>query len=152
MRSWIANQKQSLNHQHRKQEKKDTSVTLHLIEQVKKGIQALDDQLSRQYDLLERGVYDEELFLNRSKTIKEKQQELSTQRVELEAKRAREEEQDKIEQTLIPYIESVLDLYESADSAEKKNELLKGILEKVEYERIGDNPVTLRIYPRLIPS
>ncbi|SDY68685.1 recombinase family protein [Thermoactinomyces sp. DSM 45892] len=147
---WVSEQRRNVDEKHRKQpKKKDESTTHFLIREASKELQTFDDQLGKQYDLLERGVYDEGLFLSRSKIIKEKQKELSNHLAQLKERRKKEEEKEQIEHTLIPEIENVLDLYHATTSVDKKNELLKNILDHVIYERKGNNPVTLQIYPRI---
>ena len=117
----------------------------------------LEAQLSNIYDLLERGIYTAEIFLERTKSISERitqnESELNDLRTELE------HEKNKVGHTneSIPRVEQIMEVYDVLKAAGDKNRLLKEILEKVIYikEKSGayrgtsaDN-FELTIYPKL---
>lgn len=101
---------------------------------------AAEQQKNRLHDLLERGVYDIDTFLARSKVL--------TDRIEKLEAAIKEAERQEEKTDIIPRVEKVLLNYEKS-TPEKKNALLKAVLEKVEYEkRKKGSEFTLRLYAR----
>jgi TRAP-type mannitol/chloroaromatic compound transport system substrate-binding protein len=100
---------------------------------LEKELKDLQTQNVRIHDLLEQGIYDIDKFMERSKNIAERIENV-TQAVE-KTKRMMETEIQKtsIQDEIIPRLEHVLDYYDSAPDAKVKNELLKMVLDKVEY-------------------
>jgi DNA invertase Pin-like site-specific DNA recombinase len=105
----------------------------------KKEIDTLKVQLSKTHDLLEQGIYDTDTFLDRAKEIGERiGQARERCRIlddELRAIETREESRG----CTVPKAERLPEVYGEMDSPAAKNELLKGVLEKVVYvkERKG---------------
>ncbi|NSW92865.1 MAG: recombinase family protein [Firmicutes bacterium] len=115
-------------------------------------LQELSKQKDRLHDLLERGIYDVDTYLERSQNIAQRIDD--TEKAIKNAKVEIENENRKISarKEIIPYVERVLDLYYKTSSAEKKNKLLKSVLEKVEYVKRKDernDEFTIFLYPRL---
>lgn len=119
----------------------------------------LRDMLSRTHELLEQGVYDTDTFLERSRTLSEQvsaaEAAVSRCSAELASERLREENKRNI----VPKVERLLEVYSSLPSAQAKNDLLKEVLEKVEYFRekpavkgghLDEFEITL--FPKLPPS
>ncbi|SFJ82404.1 recombinase family protein [Thermoflavimicrobium dichotomicum] len=112
----------------------------------------LESQKLRLHDLLERGIYDEETFLERSKHIANRMTELR-EKIEqalqdLEKERLKEQAQVNI----IPRVEHVLDLYPKLDDPKQKNALLKSILDHCTYRKEKhqrNDEFTLVIHPKL---
>lgn len=93
----------------------------------------LDRQKQRTYTLVEQGVYTTDVFTERMQALSEEinstkarisdlQKELNTARTVLEHKRQ-----------LIPNVKHVLSAYEHCQTAKEKNDLLKAVLDHVEY-------------------
>lgn len=120
-------------------------------------LNTLRKQLSRSYDLLEQGVYDTDTFLERSKilseSISEKESNMAALSVEL--REAEEREANRI--NIVPKVQKLLEVYRELPSAQAKNDMLKEVLEKVEYTRSGEihrsalDDFELVIYPKLPP-
>ena len=95
----------------------------------------LNTQKSRLHDFLERGIYDFDTFLERSKLLTERiaeaEREIDTIRKHIEADRS----SDKAQNEIIPTIKKVIELYPKIDNATDKNELLKEIVDYVEYKK-----------------
>lgn len=91
--------------------------------------------IARTHELLEQGVYDTETFLERSRTLADKlsaaEETVARCSSELTAERLREENKRNI----IPKVEKLLELYDTLPSAQAKNDLLKEVIEKIEYYR-----------------
>lgn len=87
----------------------------------------------RLYELLEDGIYSKEVFMERSKDLAE-------QITRLKDIIRNQEEDVKIQKELlerrkewIPTVKNVIDLYNTLETAEEKNKLLKTVIEKVVY-------------------
>lgn len=103
------------------------------------------------YDLLERGVYDTDTFIERSKNI--------TDRIEIIIKsinnvksKIEKESSNENKQNTIPKIKNVISLYKATSDISEKNMLLKSILEKAVYKKEkaqhGDD-FSLILYPKI---
>lgn len=122
---------------------------------VQKELDAAKQQLSRIHQLLEQNVYSVEVFLNRSAEVTTRQEELQSKLEGIQKEIAAKENVAKASTILIPRIQSVLDAYPTAASAEDKNRLLKSVLKKVDYHKTtrckrndpADN-LKIIIYPR----
>ncbi|KAF6511170.1 Site-specific recombinase [Geobacillus stearothermophilus] len=103
--------------------------------------------------MLERGVYTIETFLERQQTIvsriKKTQEEIDQLREEI----AKEQLKEKNINEYIPTVKKVLDAYRLTDDVEKKNRLLKSVLEKATYLRKPEwtkkDQFTIQLYPRI---
>ena len=111
-------------------------------------------QQSSLYDLLEQGIYDKDLFLERSRLLAAKATSISNA-VE-EAKKRFQNEQLSLEnqRRLVPNIKKVLAEYETLTSPTEKNDLLKEVLEKVIYSksvggRWAESNMQLYLFPKL---
>ncbi len=122
-------------------------------------LETLHKQLDRTHDLLEQGVYDTDTFLVRSRSLTERiaaaEEDISTLTAEVQA----DKERAASRLNVIPKVEKLLEVYPVLPSAQAKNEMLKEVLEKVEYtknERSGRNGpfdnFELVLYPKLPPK
>lgn len=132
------------------------------LELVKAHLSSLHDeldrlrkQLSRAYDLVEQGVYTSDVFLSRSRT-------LSAQIEETERAIVHEEqEQTRLQLTIqnqseqLPRLAHVLDTYSPSLPAQERNELLRSILDHVEYSKTSrerwsnGSDMSLDLFPKL---
>lgn len=118
----------------------------------KQELKNLETQRGRLHDLLERGIYDEETFLERSQQIAnrihEVREALKTTNQELEKEKARA----KAQVDIIPKVEHVLGLYPQLQDPKQKNTLLKSVLDYAVYRKEkhqrGDE-FTLTVHPKL---
>ena len=125
------------------------------VQRLQSGIGELNRQRDALHDLLERGVYNTETFLERGRKIAERlrraEDELNTATAERDAAKAWETGRDEI----IPEVECLLDVYEELPAPAAKNALLREIVEKIVYtkeersHRRRENKFTLDVYPRL---
>ena len=122
------------------------------IQNYKSELDKLSLQLNNTYNLLEQGIYSNEIFVNRSTLLRNQINELNEKIKDLEKQKNKIMSSKKNKEIIIPKIETVLDTYYKTDSAELKNQLLKSVLERVEY--LKENPknpedFTLKLYPKL---
>ncbi|KAB0577370.1 DNA invertase Pin-like site-specific DNA recombinase [Fusobacterium naviforme] len=122
-------------------------------------VKRLRDMLSRTHELLEQGVYDTDTFLERSRLLSEQisaaEATVSRCSSELASERRREENKRNI----VPKVERLLEVYSSLPSAQAKNDMLKEVLEKVEYFREKRavkgghmDEFEIVLYPKLPPA
>ncbi|WP_018132704.1 recombinase family protein [Effusibacillus pohliae] len=110
-------------------------LTERKIEGLLGSIEELQKQRNNLHDLLERGIYDVDTFLERNRIVSDRleqaQDELEKANEELAYLREQEQRQEQI----VPKMTRVLEAYEKAETAKEKNDLLKEIVEKVIYVR-----------------
>ncbi len=127
--------------------------------ELEKELDTLTKQLSRTHDLLEQGVYDTDTFLDRSRAINERMVAAHKSIEELTAALVLDEQRAASRVNIIPQVEHLLSVYDKLPDAQSKNELLKGILERIEYVKDKPSPrkgpfdnFELVLYPKLPPA
>ena len=116
------------------------------------------DKLSVQkgslYDLLEQGVYTQDVFLERSRILASRmtEAETSVQRLRQHLDSVNEAAQARLQ--LIPRVQNVLDMYNTLDNPADRNALLKSVLDHVIYfKSIGgqwkESDMKLYIFPKI---
>lgn len=103
------------------------------ISDTENKINECNDKLEKIYDFLEKGIYTIDIFTERKNKILTEQKELTTklQTLYSETENLVQIEKSKID--LIPRVKNVLESYSECSSAKEKNDLLKTVIEKVEY-------------------
>ena len=157
LRDWL--------HQYRLQwdpDKRPTDDSDQIIEIKKVAIQNLQQELEnlkhqkgRLHDLLERGIYDEETYLERSKHLANRMDDCRRKLEETIKELEMEQERKKAMTNIIPQVQHVLDIYDKTNDPKEKNLLLKSILEKATYRKERwqrNDQFTLVVYPKIMPS
>ncbi len=116
--------------------KNDTSKLMELsLKKLQAEMTKLQAQLDTTHDLLEQGVYTIEQFIERSSKIAERiklnQENQSVLQKDMKINKQRE----NAKQLIIPKVEHLLETYSALDSPKAKNDMLKEILEKIEYSK-----------------
>lgn len=119
-------------------------------------LETLHRQLDRTHDLLEQGVYDTDTFLGRSRSLSERITSTEADIQSLTAAVEEDKERAASRLNVIPKVEKLLEVYHELPSIQAKNEMLKEVLEKVEYTKLKpsgrngpfDN-FELVLYPKL---
>ena len=127
-------------------------INKNAIQNYKIELDKLSFQLNNTYDLLEQGIYSNEIFISRSSLLRNQINKLTEKIKDLEKDRDKIISSKNNKEIIIPKIEKVLDTYYETNNIELKNQLLKSVLEKVEY--LKDKPknqedFTLKLYPKL---
>lgn len=120
----------------------DTAIELKRksIRKAQSEVDTLTKQLARTHDLLEQGVYDTDTFLTRSRSITERMEAAKQSIEELSASLIEDEKRAVSRKSIVPKVEHLLDVYDELPTAASKNELLKGIIERVEYSKETRSP------------
>lgn len=123
--------------------KKEKSIDSATIE--KKTLKKLENELSEVekqkdtlHDLLEKGVYDIDIFIERSNKLKTKIDEITSNIKAVKSKYSAEKKSVKLKKDFIPKVEKVILNYSKSKSIDEKNELLKSILSHVNYIKEKD--------------
>ena len=126
------------------------------LKRAKKELLALKKQQDSIYELLEKGIYSDEVFLQRSRTIQQKMEEVQARLPMLEAQAAPCSPPGAHP---ICTNESIWKQYEEARTAEEKNNLLKTVIEKAVYTKTVNgrwnnraDEFELILYPKLPPK
>lgn len=134
----------------------DTELLLKLNEtnivQYTAELEKLKLQLNKTYDLLEQEIYTKDVFIERSSLIQKQIEALvnNIKKLKIEKKEIIKKKNSK--EILVPKIETVIDSYYETDNIKAKNELLKSVLEKVEYLKItpeSKEDFKLKLFPKL---
>lgn len=105
------------------------------IEKLDNEINTIERQMDNLHDLLEQGVYSIEVFIERSKKLKEKLDKIQNDKNDLLKSLEQTKKLEKSKKILIPKIEKVIESYHKLDSPAKKNALLRTVLEKAIYTK-----------------
>lgn len=112
----------------------DDSIYAKQIQRMEDELQSMAEQEKKQYDLLEKGIYSEEVFLERNSSIRAEMNDLSQKIDALKKNRPKR----------INYNDQVIRLRAAVDglrnddlSAEEKNILLKNAVKRIDYIFLG---------------
>lgn len=105
------------------------------ISALKKELDKERKRLTKVYCFFEDGTYTKDMFINRSKSISKKIDEINSNIQKHQEEIKKEGAINKAKDHIIPKMENVLELYDSLQREEDKNNLLKAILKKVTYNK-----------------
>ncbi len=130
-----------------------------IVKRLESELSTLQKQLDNAYDLLEQGVYTTEIFMERSKKIKEKIEQTTESKNSILDKIYQLRQNEEYKQNIIPQVEHLLEVYHTLPDAQTKNDMLKEVLEKVVYTKnvggrwhASPDDFNVVIYPRLPDS
>lgn len=135
----------------------ESTVKENALRNYEKELQTAKGQQDRTYDLLEQGVYTPDVFQIRLKAISDKIQAITKEMSALQHSIEEEQQNAYTFSTFIPKFRHILDVYFHTDNAQSKNEMLKSIINHVEYTKEEKNKkfgrdnanFTLVIHPKL---
>ena len=104
-----------------------------------KKLQQLHGQLDSAYDLVEKGVYSPEIFLQRSKVIQSKINDEKSKNDAILKQIDKETKMLERKNKLIPKIETTLAVYDTSSPAER-NRMLSEIIERIDYLKTERSP------------
>jgi site-specific DNA recombinase len=130
----------------------DLQLKKSAIRSLERELEEFKKQKGKLHDFLERGIYDEKTYLERSKHLADQIETVhdsitrTTKDIEVELQR------EKAQKNVIPSVENVLDLYNKTEDPGKRNTLLKSVLDKAIYRKEKyqkDDNFTLTLYLKL---
>lgn len=155
MREWL--EQYQLEHKNFEPADPGRHVLKASIDSVTQELETAKKQLSATYDLLEQGVYTVEIFTQRNAAISATIADLEMQLADLEQQWENANKIIKLRQSFIPKVENVLAAYGQMESAVGKNNLLRAVIERIEYLKTEPNRrgqrnnanFEIKVWPRL---
>lgn len=139
-----------------KRKKKDNSHLVELREQslahLERELKELESQKAKLHDFLERGIYDESTYLERSQNLAVRIEDTKTNIFRSEIELERERSAIKAQNDVLPTLRKVVDLYRKAKTPAKQNELLKSVLQQALYRKEKwqrNDEFELELFPRV---
>jgi DNA invertase Pin-like site-specific DNA recombinase len=129
-----------------------TDIKQAAIKNLERELEELEKQKDKLHDFLERGIYNEETYLERSQLLAVRIDETRLLLANTKKELILELTRIKDQQEIIPTVETVLELYHRTGDVAKKNSLMKSVLEKAIYNKEKwqkDDDFQLVLYPRL---
>ena len=120
------------------------------IEKLNKELTALRDQEQKQYDLLEKGIYSEDKFLERNQKLVAEMEELKTKIFNAKKELPKE---INYEEKIVKLKDAINCLRDDEMSPKAKNLLLKAIIDRIEYEVVsyeGKGKLTYKLHVFLL--
>lgn len=137
-------------HIQKTEQSNEISVYKNQIESLSKELDTLNSQKLKLFDLLEQGIYSNEIFIERSNNISERSNKIETELEKLNSIIEKQSKKSNLEAD-IP-VKNVLDAYRNSKDIGKKNKLLKSILNRIEYKKSKDqkgDDFDIQLFPRL---
>lgn len=133
------------------------TVKRKLLTEIKQEIVKLEKQKSNLHDLLEQGVYDTQTFLDRTQELSNRLKDAEEKRIDIETSLKFEQMRKDSRREILPKVEQLLSVYHRLSTPKQKNDILKDILEKIEYFKensakwngVSVDDFELRLYPNL---
>lgn len=154
LREWLNEYKLSW-----KNKKKLPSTSIQVLKDGVKRLKAEIGELNKQrdhlHDLLERGIYDTDTFLERSRKIADRLRQTENDLAVMQSRLDEAETRERNRSEIVPRVERLLDVYDELPSPAAKNAMLKEAVEKIVYTKTErsharrENVFMLDIYPRL---
>ncbi len=136
LRQWLTDYKLQLAIENKEYIKNtEIEVKKQTVKKVEDEIISLNKQINNVHDLLEQGIYTTEIFIERSKIIREK---LSTAKNNLDILNKSLMEDNRAQRSLtefIPKVEHILEVYYSINDPAGRNELLNEVISKAIYTK-----------------
>lgn len=157
IRSWVFEQNQEWENKCKTllqliHEKEET------LEEINRELEETKKQLDNLHNLLERGVYNDATFRERSLVLNERLAAMKKTQTECKSSLNEYRSAQLLHNFTVPKMELLLNSYNELESPQEKNNRLKEVLEKVTYEKSQGgrwhNPedFTLVVYPRVPES
>ncbi len=159
LEEWLKNYKLQWNLSDKSPAISETEILRQALKDIDSQIIRLNKQMTKAHELLEQDIYTTDVFLDRSRAITEKQNQLSNDKAEIEKQLGIESIREKNTKEIIPKVEKLLDVYHDLPTAQEKNDMLKEVLEKVVYKKTQNtrwsgspDDFEITIYPKLPKS
>lgn len=151
LKEWLKQYKTSIGKRSKKEDS-ESQVQAQLIQTLRAELKTLDEQKGTLFDFLERKLYDEATFLERSKLLSERIQNTQEKITKAEAKLKEAANREKTQKDVIPTIQEALTMYKKSTDQQRKNALMKSVLVRVEYvkekHQVGEE-FEIKIVPRI---
>lgn len=133
LKEWLKEYKVNLSETEKELENKRITTINETIKEMNEGLEKQRKILSKIYEFLEDGTYSKELFEERRRAIQDKIDSIKVNIEYQEKEIAIEKKRETDVKIIIPNIENVIDIYDTLESPEEKNLLLKTVVKKINY-------------------
>lgn len=152
LENWLQNYQLKIAHQEKSGE--EHAELERALASAEMSLTKLNTQKGNLFDLLEQGVYTQEIFLERSRLLAARISEAEKAAQNLRKHLAALNNVKQARRQLIPRIKSVLEIYDSLTNPADRNALLKSVLDHAVYSKtIGgqwkQSNMQLFVYPKL---
>lgn len=155
LQDWLDNYKAHWDqHQEPKLENhiNEVEIKKSALSSLNRELEELELQKGNIFDLLERKIYNENTFLERSATLADRIENTKIAIKNMEKELETEIQRQQAQKDIIPKVERVLELYHKTEDPKKKNALLKSVLEKAVYKKEKHqfrDDFELTLYPKI---
>lgn len=111
------------------------SINKKALQKEQHELDTLNKQISKTHDLLEQGIYTTDVFLERSRALSLRINEVKEHIAILDKELKTEITREDSAVNIIPKVEKLLEVYHDLPSPKAKNDMLKDVLEKVVYTK-----------------
>lgn len=120
------------------------------LDALNKELVTLNEQKLKLFDFLERGIYSEDIFLERSKNLEERIS--NTTEAINNLKNIISKENKIIKKNDVKKFEKALEAYKRTNNIGLKNKLMKALVFKIEYTKLKKgNDFKIKVFPKLKP-
>lgn len=124
------------------------------LQAIGKTESTLNSQLVKAYEAFETGIYDADTFLLRSNSIKKQLSELAVKNQEIQKSIDEQQTAERILQEFIPQVQRIVEVYETLQTAQLKNNALKEVIDHILYSketagRGHEEDFEIKIFPKL---
>lgn len=105
------------------------------IESLERELKETEMQKERAHEAFEKGVYDADTFLNRSRSIVEKMSEIKSSIDKLKIEIEQDKKKQKANKDIMPMLKKAITVYHKTDDPAKKNAILKSVIKEVTYTK-----------------
>lgn len=154
MRDWLSNFEQTDFNNTDAEDAAEIDALSRSISSLEKELDQIDMQMQNAYDFVERGVYTVDIFTARSAELSRRRSETEASIARIQQSKADVECRSRQRTAMAPTIRRVLDSYEYAGTPQEKNDLLREVLDHVDYRkttggRWQESDMTITLHPRL---
>ncbi|MBS4535358.1 recombinase family protein [Clostridium sp. D2Q-14] len=153
LKTWLVEyQEQWENENLNKVNNNKVNVYIKALSNLKSELKETIKQKNNLHNLLERGIYDIDTYLERSEVIQNNIQKLEDNIKSTQKDIKQAQNRLKTQKDIIPKVENVLALYNKTKSPEKKNKLVKSVLEYAIYYKKKsqrNDEFTLTLTPKI---
>ncbi len=136
-------------------EQPDFTAEQNALKNIESQLTDLQKRLTKTFELVEDGIYTHETFLQRQSEINAEMSRLQTARQELQRKLKTAEAEAAARESCAPKIRHVLDVYDQNATPKERNDLLKQVIERIDYHKTtkqrwsAENDLSLQIHPKI---
>lgn len=112
-----------------------TDLKRKALSNLQSELNTLLQQIDKTHDLLEQGIYDTNTFLRRSRSLTDRMNSITNDIETIESDLSVEAIREESMTNIIPKVEKLLEVYHELPTPQAKNDMLKEVLEKVEYTK-----------------